>query len=40
MAQFEAFLARMVGKTDVIGGGGSPFVRHSRRNLVGSMGRR
>ena len=36
MAQYDAFLARMAGKTDVIGGGGSAFIRHSRRNLVGS----
>ena len=40
MAQYDAFLARMVGKTDVIGGGGSPFIRHTSRNLVGSALRR
>lgn len=33
---WQTFLTRMAGKTDVIGGGGSPFVRLSRRNLIGS----
>src|SRR3990167_570019 len=31
-----AFLERMAGKTDVIGGGGSPTIRYLKRHLVGS----
>lgn len=35
-ARWLAFCVKMTTKTAVIGGGGSPYIRHSRRNLVGS----
>ena len=35
-AKWLNFLTRMAGKTAVIGGGGSPTIRLSRRDLVGS----